>query len=79
MNIKQKIIRTVDIAFYVAFAIVFAFAAGGAMSGQIGFGIAVFAIGWVVLSILSGTWFVLSSVADNTKRMVELLEKQHGG
>lgn len=75
MNFKQRVTKTIDILLYVCFAVVFAIAAVGVMSGQVGTALVFLAAGWIVLCVLSGTWFCISMLADNSQRQVELLEK----
>lgn len=75
MNFKQRVTKTIDIVLYTCFAIVFAIAAVGVMSGQVGTALIFLAVGWIVLCVLSGTWFVLSSISDNAHKQTEIMEK----
>jgi len=77
MTVKEMVLKINDVLCYIIFAIICITAViVGATSGPIygaGFGIG----GLILFSLMSGYWFVLSSIAENTARQVLLQEQQH--
>jgi uncharacterized membrane protein YedE/YeeE len=77
MTLKQLVIKINDYLLYFGFgAICITSVLLGATAGSLyaaGFGL----IALIVFSILSGFWFVLSSIADNSQRQVTETEKNN--
>lgn len=74
MKFKEMVVKVNDFVFYAGFAVIcITSAIIGATSGIYGalFGI----VGLLVFCMLSGAWFVLSSIADNSQRQVILTEQ----
>ena len=72
---KENIIATVDFIAYCLFGIV-AFVGGSAiMLGQAGTGAIILVAGWLICCILSGSWFVLSKIAENGSETNVLLKE----
>lgn len=76
---KRAIVKSLEIISLVIMAIIILGAAisGGSAGGFWGF-IGGLVGGGIVAVILMGTLFLLMDIADNTRRTVELLEKQMG-
>ena len=76
MTIKELVLKICDFLWYIIFALICITAAiVGATSGPIygaGFGIG----GLILFSLMSGYWFAISSLAENTARQVVLQEQQ---
>lgn len=66
---KQLIIQTNDALAYIAFALVAIVAVVCLLSGKVGTGLIILGGGWIVCSVLSGLWFVLSDMADSLRKM----------
>ncbi|MNG41151.1 hypothetical protein D3C84_1301490 [compost metagenome] len=45
------------------------------MAGQTANALIFLAIGWVVMSVMSGAWFAISSMSDNAEKQTQLMEK----
>ena len=72
---KAKIISTVHGIMYVLFVIV-AFVGGiTLMTGNAVHGVVILVGGWVVSCLISGVWFTLSKMVDNTEQTNILLKK----
>ena len=78
MNIKSAIIKTTDwliylaIAFILLIGLITAFAMGQPFQAGL-----FILFGWLLVAMLGGFWFVLSSICDNTARQVLLQEQQN--
>lgn len=76
MTLKQLVIRVNDYILYIGFALIcITSVLMGATAGPLyaaGLGL----IALVVFCLLSGFWFAISSIADNSQRQVSLQEKQ---
>lgn len=77
MNIKSLVIRVNDFICYAGFALICLASLLSGIGGGPLYGAAVGVIGLVVFSLMSGLWFVLSSIADNMQRQVMLIENQN--
>lgn len=77
MNIKSAIIKTVDwliylsLAFILLIGLITAFAMGQPFQAGL-----FILFGWLLVAMLGGFWFALSSLVDNTARQVVLQEQQ---
>ena len=78
MNIKSAIIKTIDWLIYLALAfilligLVTAFAIGQPFQAGL-----FILFGWLLVAMLGGFWFALSSLCDNTAKQVLLQEQQN--
>lgn len=75
MTIKNLVIRVNDYIFYICFALVCITAFLTGIVNPI-HGAIVGVVGLIVFAMLSGVWFVLSSIADSAQRQVLLAEQQ---
>jgi len=76
MTIKNLVIRVNDFICYVGFAIVCLSAFLTGMVNPI-HGAVVGVVGLILFAMLSGAWFVLSSIASSAQNTNVLLEKQN--
>lgn len=74
MTIKNLVIRVCDYIFYVGFALVCITAFLTGMVNPI-HGAVVGVVGLILFAMLSGAWFVLSSIADSAQRSIILQEQ----
>ena len=78
MNIKSAIIKTIDWLIYLALAFILLIGLITAFAMGQPFQAGLFILfGWLLVSMLVGFWFVLSSICDNTARQVVLTEKNN--
>jgi hypothetical protein len=77
MTIKDLVLKVNDVLCYIIFALICITAAIiGMTSGPI-YGAGLGICGLILFSLMSGYWFVLSSIASNTARQVVLQEQQN--
>lgn len=78
MNIKSAIIKTIDWLIYLAlgFILLIGLITAFAMGQPFQAGLFIL-FGWLLVAMLGGFWFVLSSICDNTARQVVLQEQQN--
>ena len=78
MNIKTLIIKTIDWLIYLAltFILLIGLITAFAMGQPFQAGLFIL-FGWLLVAMLGGFWFVLSSICDNTARQVVLQEQQN--
>ncbi|UZS00841.1 hypothetical protein [Pseudomonas phage vB_PsaM_M1] len=76
MKIKELIIKTNDVLAYILLALVCITAFLTGMFNPI-HGAVVGVVGLILFAMLSGAWFVLSSIADSAQKTNVLLEKQN--
>lgn len=76
MTIKNLVIRVCDYIFYIGFGLVCIIAFLTGMVNPI-HGAVVGVVGLILFAMLSGAWFVLSSIADSAQKTNVLLEKQN--
>ena len=78
MNIKSLIISTVDWLIYLAlgFILLIGLITAFAMGQPFQAGLFIL-FGWLLVAMLGGFWFALSSLVDNTARQVLLQEQQN--
>ena len=75
MTIKELVLRINDVICYLIFAIICITAAIVGLTSNPFYG-AAFGIGGLILfSLMSGYWFAISSIAENSARQVVLAEK----
>lgn len=72
---KQKIISTVSFFMFIPFVIVAFIVYGAVVSGAIGQGIAFGLVGWCLSCLVTGGWFVLVEIADNSRKQTAILQK----
>ena len=78
MNIKSAIIKTIDWLIYLALAFILLIGLITAFAMGQPFQAGLFILfGWLLVALLGGFWFVLSSICDNTARQVLLQEQQN--
>ena len=78
MNIKSAIIKTIDWLIYLALAFILLIGLITAFAMGQPFQAGLFILfGWLLVAMLGGFWFVLSSICDNTARQVLLQEKNN--
>lgn len=76
MTIKELVLKVNDILCYFIFAIICITAAIVGLTSNPFYG-AAFGIGGLILfSLMSGYWFAISSIAENSARQVVLQEQQ---
>ena len=76
MTIKELVLKVNDVLCYIIFAIICITAAIVGMTSSVIYG-AGFGIGGLILfSLMSGYWFAISSIAENSVRQVVLQEQQ---
>jgi type IV secretory pathway TrbD component len=66
---KRAIIATVDALVYLSFIIVSVAAMVALVQGKIAVSLTILVGGWLVCSLLSGVWFVLSDIADSARKI----------
>ena len=77
MNIKELVLKICDVLCYIIFAIICITAAIVGLTSNPFYG-AAFGIGGLILfSLMSGYWFAISSIAENSARQVVLQEQQN--
>lgn len=76
MSIKEFVIKVCDITCYILLALVCITALLTGMFNPI-HGAVVGVVGLILFAMLSGAWFVLSSIADSAQKTNVLLEKQN--
>lgn len=76
MTIKNLVIRVCDYIFYIGFGLVCITAFLTGMVNPI-HGAVVGVVGLILFAMLSGAWFVFSSIADSAQLQVILAEKQN--
>ena len=78
MNIKTLIIKTIDWLIYLALAFILLIGLITAFAMGQPFQAGLFILfGWLLVAMLGGFWFALSSLVDNTARQVLLQEQQN--
>ena len=78
MNIKSAIIKTVDWLIYLALAFILLIGLITAFAMGQPFQAGLFILfGWLLVAMLGGFWFALSSLVDNTAKQVLLQEQQN--
>lgn len=78
MNIKTLIIKTIDWLIYLALAFVLLIGLITAFAMGQPFQAGLFILfGWLLVAMLGGFWFALSSLVDNTAKQVLLQEQQN--
>ena len=78
MNIKGLIISTVDWLIYLALAFILLIGLITAFAMGQPFQAGLFILfGWLLVAMLGGFWFALSSLVDNTAKQVLLQEQQN--
>ena len=78
MNIKTMIIKTIDWLIYLALAFILLIGLITAFAMGQPFQAGLFILfGWLLVAMLGGFWFALSSLVDNTSRQVVLQEQQN--
>ena len=78
MNIKSAIIKTIDWLIYLALAFILLIGLITAFAMGQPFQAGLFILfGWLLVAMLGGFWFALSSLCDNTARQVVLQEQQN--
>lgn len=77
MTVKELVLKVNDILCYFIFAIICITAAIVGLTSNPFYG-AAFGIGGLILfSLMSGYWFAISSIAENSARQVVLQEQQN--
>ena len=77
MTIKELVLKVNDVLCYIIFAIICITAAIVGLTSNPFYG-AAFGIGGLILfSLMSGYWFAISSIAENSARQVVLQEQQN--
>lgn len=71
---KEWIIKVNDVVVYIPFGILAVFSASVSLTGNLLAGMLTFAIGFVILSILTGVWVALSQSATEAKKQTAILE-----
>ena len=69
MSIKSAIIKTNDVLAYFAFGMVLLIAVVMMFQGKVLAALAVAVGGWIVCSVLSGLWFLLSNINYNLQKI----------
>ena len=78
MNIKTLIIKTIDWLIYLSLAFILLIGLITALAMGQPFQAGLFILfGWLLVAMLGGFWFALSSLVDNTSRQVVLQEQQN--
>ena len=78
MNIKTLIIKTIDWLIYLALAFILLIGLITAFAMGQPFQAGLFILfGWLLVAMLGGFWFALSSLVDNTAKQVVLTEKNN--
>ena len=78
MNIKSAIIKTIDWLIYLALAFILLIGLITAFAMGQPFQAGLFILfGWLLVAMLGGFWFALSSLVDNTAKQVLLQEQQN--
>ena len=78
MNIKTLIIKTIDWLIYLALAFILLIGLITAFAMGQPFQAGLFILfGWLLVAMLGGFWFALSSLVDNTAKQVLLQEQQN--
>lgn len=78
MNIKSAIIKTIDWVIYLALAFILLIGLITAFAMGQPFQAGLFILfGWLLVAMLGGFWFALSSLVDNTAKQVFLTEKNN--
>ena len=78
MNIKSAIIKTIDWLIYLALAFILLIGLITAFAMGQPFQAGLFILfGWLLVAMLGGFWFALSSLVDNTAKQVVLQEKNN--
>lgn len=78
MNIKTLIIKTIDWLIYLALAFILIIGLITAFAMGQPFQAGLFILfGWLLVAMLGGFWFALSSLVDNTAKQVLLQEQQN--
>ena len=78
MNIKSAIIKTIDWLIYLALAFILLIGLITAFAMGQPFQAGLFILfGWLLVAMLGGFWFALSSLCDNTAKQVLLQEQQN--
>ena len=72
---KNNIIATVDFCMYGMFVIVALVGGITLTTGNVVHGVIILVVGWLIACLLSGTWFVLSQMAENTAQTNALLKR----
>lgn len=68
---KSLIIATNDALAYLAFALVALVAFVALMQGKLLPAVGILVGGWIVCSVLSGVWFLLSNINDSLQKLAE--------
>jgi len=78
MNIKSAIIKTIDWLIYLALAFILLIGLITAFAMGQPFQAGLFILfGWLLVAMLGGFWFAMSSLVDNTAKQVLLQEQQN--
>ena len=78
MKIKSAIIKTIDWLIYLALAFILLIGLITAFAMGQPFQAGLFILfGWLLVAMLGGFWFALSSLVDNTAKQVLLQEQQN--
>ena len=72
---KDAIVGTVDFIAYSMFFVVGLVGAITLTTGNVTHGVIILVAGWLVSCLICGTWFVLSSIAENSKQTTLLLKR----
>ena len=72
---KEWIIKVNDLLIYLVFGLLACFSAIMLTSGSIIPALIFFVVGFILLSLLSGAWIVLSSICEQSAKQNILLEK----
>lgn len=78
MNIKAAIIKTIDWLIYLALAFILLIGLITAFAMGQPFQAGLFILfGWLLVAMLGGFWFAMSSLVENTAKQVLLTEKNN--
>ena len=78
MNIKSAIIKTIDWLIYLALAFILLIGLITAFAMGQPFQAGLFILfGWLLVAMLGGFWFAMSSLVENTAKQVLLQEQQN--
>jgi hypothetical protein len=72
---KNNIIATVDFCMYGMFVVVALVGGITLTTGNVVHGTIILVAGWIISCLISGVWFTLSKMVDNTEQTNILLKK----
>lgn len=72
---KEWIIKVNDVIVFIPFGLLAVFSASISLTGNLLAGMLTFGIGFVILSILTGFWIVLSQAICEAKKQTAILEQ----